>query len=415
MTPSLPPEPAVGTFVSTFTGAGGMDIGFAMAGFEPAWANDIDPAAVSTYNRLFPGHVARQGDLRSQELPGRGSADLVIGGPPCQGFSVAGKMDPNDPRSRHVWDFLGVVARIRPRAFVMENVKALAVNRRWTSIRHGLITESEALGYRTQLLLLNASHFGVPQARERMFLIGMLDGDPVEPRPITAGSPPTVRQALATLSPYGQAGNDTKCNAVITTARQPVLRRSPYAGMLFNGQGRPLDPERPATTLPASMGGNRTPIIDQSLLEGATEESWVVRYHAHLWAGGKPWDEVPPQLRRLTVEECAALQTFPTGMHWSGGQNAAYRQIGNAVPPILAMQVALAIRKSLHLGQPETIDEGPLANQGRERLLVEIRDSLPAGIQLSLEVEEHVRAYARNGDHAHLREAIKKVEEGVPG
>src|SRR5207245_1991695 len=150
---------------SLYTGAGGLDLGFAAAGFKPIWANDIDRSAVATYNGVFEGHAARPGDIRDQDVPGKGAADLVIGGPPCQGFSVAGKMNPNDPRSRHVWDFMGVVERVQPRAYCMENVKALARNRRWTMLYRALIERGEELGYAVTALVLNASHYGVPQAR----------------------------------------------------------------------------------------------------------------------------------------------------------------------------------------------------------------------------------------------------------
>jgi DNA (cytosine-5)-methyltransferase 1 len=323
-----------------------MDLGFKDAGFSPVWANDIDPAAVETYNKSL-GHVAHAGDLAGfvDTLPSPGSIDLVIGGPPCQGFSVAGKMDPDDPRSRHVFNFLSVVKRLHPRAFAMENVKALAVNRRWRQLLTGLRAEAERVGYRTQVLLLNASHYGVPQARERMFLIGLLGGPQVDihPEPVTPDSPPSVRDALDRLPRFGAPGNDTASTAKVTPAKKPVLRRSPFAGMLFNGQGRPMNLDRPAPTLPASMGGNRTPIVDQVQYE-LGGDSWVVSYHKHLWAGGEPYDEVPERLRRLTVEEAAELQTFPQGMHWSGSQSAQFRQIGNAVPPVLAYHVALAVR-----------------------------------------------------------------------
>jgi DNA (cytosine-5)-methyltransferase 1 len=333
-------------FVSLYSGAGGLDLGFHRAGFTPIWANDIDRASVETHNKLFAQHVAVAGDIRLQKLPYVGSAEVVLGGPPCQGFSVAGKMDPNDPRSQHVFDFLCVVGQLTPRIFVMENVKALAVNRRWTQLRDELVAKSVELGYNTQLLLLNASHFGVPQSRERMFLIGVKDGQLAIPLPTTDDNPPTVRSALAELPAHGDVGNDSLCMAKVTPAKTPVLRRSPYAGMLFNGQGRPLDLDRPAPTLPASMGGNRTPIIDQRQLEQGGD-GWVVAYHKHLWEGGTPFLEAPARLRRLTVEETAAIQTFPLGMHWAGKQSAQYRQIGNAVPPELAFHVAMAVRRSL--------------------------------------------------------------------
>lgn len=340
----------VGTFVSLYSGAGGMDLGFYQAGFDPVWANDIDPAAVETFNKLFSNHVALCGDLRdwASTLPRPGEADLVIGGPPCQGFSVAGKMDPTDPRSRHVFNFVEIVKRLRPKAFVMENVKALAVNKRWTQLLDALRAEAEDASYRTQLLLLNASHYGVPQARERMFLVGLSDNKAptLAPEPTTRSRPPTVRNALEQLPRFGSPGNDSVCTARVTPAKKPVLRRSPFAGMLFNGQGRPLDLDRPAPTLPASMGGNRTPIVDQHQYENG-DESWVVEYHAHLWAGGKPFTVVPGHLRRITVEEAAEIQTFPQGMHWAGKQSAQYRQVGNAVPPRLALHVARAMRDAL--------------------------------------------------------------------
>lgn len=338
-----------------------MDLGFRDAGFRPVWSNDIDPVAVETYKAVLPGHTATAGDISAiRDLPGFGDADLVIGGPPCQGFSVAGRMDPNDPRSQHVHMFMDVVARVRPKAFVMENVKALAINARWGQIREHLSERAATLGYNTNIFLLNASHFGVPQARERMFLIGIQKelGLPSAPAPSTEHAPPTLRSALQTLPAYGEVGNDSICAAKITLAKSPVLRRSPWAGMLFNGAGRPMDLDRPAPTLPASMGGNKTPIIDQDQLT-SDATSWVESYHDHLWSGGKPKRRVPSRLRRITVQEATAIQTFPSGMPFSGSQSAHYRQIGNAVPPRLAFHVALAVRDSLGVGERSSLRSDP--------------------------------------------------------
>jgi DNA (cytosine-5)-methyltransferase 1 len=268
----------------------------------------------------------------------------------CQGFSVAGRMDPDDPRSRHVFGFLDVVARVRPRAFVMENVAALARNRRWTQVIEQLAATA-ARDYDTCLIVLNASHWGVPQARERMFLIGLPRGAGVLPMPPppTAQKPPSVGSVLEKMPRAGSAGNASLCRARITMAKLPVLRVSPFAGMLFNGQGRPIDLDRPAPTLPASMGGNRTPIIDLDQLEhGATP--WVIGYHHRLMHERKPpLSELTSdaRLRRLTVEEAAAIQTFPADMQWCGPQTAKFRQIGNAVPPVLAWHVAQAVRAAL--------------------------------------------------------------------
>lgn len=347
------------TFVSLYAGAGGLDIGFALAGFEPVWANELSEWAVHTYDAAFKRlsdelphlrgtkHTAVAGSIDDGiELPSRGVADLVIGGPPCQGFSVAGKMDPRDSRSKHVFRFLEVVDQVQPQAFVMENVKSLYTSIRWAQIREALVQRAESLGYKCSFFLANAAHYGVPQARERMFLIGVKSGSPVFPDPVTAEAPPTVREALETLPPLGEPGNDSFCNAKVTFAKNPVLRRSPWAGMMFNGAGRPLDLEAPSLTLPASMGGNKTPIVDQRALETG-EPQWILEYHERLWSGGRPLQKVPNFLRRLTVEEAAALQTFPVGMDWHGPQSSKYSQIGNAVPPRLAYHVATALRSAL--------------------------------------------------------------------
>ena len=110
--------------------------------------------------------------------------------------------------------------------------------------------------------------------------------------------------------------------------------------MLFNGQGRPMDVNKPAPTLPASMGGNRTPIVDQSTLESG-ERQWVEQYHALLMSGGSVATSIPSNLRRISVQEAAAIQTFPRDMPWHGSQSSRYRQIGNAVPPKMSRFAAI--------------------------------------------------------------------------
>lgn len=354
------------TFVSLYSGAGGLDIGFAQAGFRPIFANDVNRDAVMTHNAI--AHVedpfwrqAKVGFAESRALHGdvreighhlsEGMADLVIGGPPCQGFSVAGKMDPEDPRSKHVFDFLGLVARIKPKVFVMENVAALAKNRRWSDVINGL-RDRASIDYKVDLFVLNSADWGVPQARRRMFLIGTPIGSrelKLGPGP-TRSAPVTVRKALSNLPPAGLPGNSTVCSAKITLARRPILRRSPYAGMLFNGQGRVIDLDAPSPTLPASMGGNRTPIIDLDSLEERGRKPWIVDYHSDLFHRGfAPLPEVPPhvRMRRITVEEAAAIQSFPPDMKWFGSQSSQYRQIGNAVPPLLAFHLASVLMDHL--------------------------------------------------------------------
>lgn len=336
------------TAISLYSGAGGLDLGFSQAGIASVWSIDSDRDAVTTYNQnLSP--VAVCGDVLAVSPPADLEIDVVIGGPPCQGFSVIGSMNPDDPRSRHVNHFLDVVERHRPRAFVMENVKALAVNPRWHHVRDGLLKRGEDLGYSTRLFILNAQDFGVPQSRERMFLVGIEGAVPSAPEPTTADAPPTVRSALAQLPRYGEPGNDSSCNARIVPSKQPIMRPTAYNGsLLFNGSGRPQALDRPAKTLPASMGGNATPIVDQLELDRGASP-WVVEYHRHLADGGTPRTTAPSRLRRITVEEAAALQSFPPHWQFCGPRGSQYRQVGNAVPPPLAVAVARELRENLGL------------------------------------------------------------------
>jgi DNA (cytosine-5)-methyltransferase 1 len=128
------------------------------------------------------------------------------------------------------------------------------------------------------------------------------------------------------------------------------MRPTAFRGsLLFNGSGRPLHLDSPAKTLPASMGGNATPIIDQEELDSGAEP-WVVNYHRRLLEGGRPLKRAPRRLRRITVEEAAALQSFPPSWRFRGPRVAQLRQVGNAVPPELAFQVARSLREALDVG-----------------------------------------------------------------
>jgi DNA (cytosine-5)-methyltransferase 1 len=339
--------------VSLFTGAGGLDVGFAQAGFETIWANDLNADACATFERNHKPEVIRCGPLEKfidqlEDLP---TVDVLIGGPPCQGFSVAGYMDLNDPRSELVYAYMDALRRIRPRAFVLENVKALATLAKFRPIRERLLREARAEGYNVELLVVRASDFGVPQARERMLIVGFRDqsaSDFVAHLETQRKVAPKLREAIAHLGRAGSVTNPRVCKAKVTIARRPILRASPYAGMLFNGQGRPLNPDGYASTLPATMGGNRTPIIDEEQIYDG-ENAWVVDYHAQLMKGGKPLSNkvAPERLRRLTLDEAAAIQTFPPEYEFAGRSSSIYAQIGNAVPCELARRIATSVNAVL--------------------------------------------------------------------
>jgi DNA (cytosine-5)-methyltransferase 1 len=261
-------------------------------------------------------------------------------------------MDSTDPRSKLVFAFIDVVARIRPKVFVMENVKALARLEKFEAVRRALLVSADRLGYRAEILVLNSKDFGVPQSRERMFLVGLdrtggydfglwrLDR--------YRSIPLAMQSIFDDCGPSGTERNPLTCRAKVTLAERPVLRKSPYAGMLFNGLGRPINPQGVSCTLPASMGGNKTPVVDEAVVfDGAP--SWVEKYHEHLMAGGLPFgmNDVPTSLRRLTLREAAMIQTFPERYVFKGPQSSIYSQIGNAVPCKLAEAVACAVMDSL--------------------------------------------------------------------
>jgi len=339
--------------ISLFSGAGGMDVGFNNAGFITTVASELDPHACKTFRENHPGTVLYEGDILEHltDISSLENIDVVFGGPPCQGFSVAGKMDPNDPRSKLIFIFADIVHNIQPKAFVMENVRALGALSKFSAVREELFSRFHKSGYDVNMCILNAKEFGVPQSRERVFFIGVKSGL----RPITLRSfnkykkePPTLRDAISHLGPAGSTTNERICNAKITLAAKPIMRKSPYAGMLFNGQGRPLNPDGWASTLPASMGGNRTPIIDEKHLYN-DEKSWVENYHKLLMKGGKPAEvnEVPKHLRRLTIDEALLLQGFPPKYIFCGPSSKVYSQIGNAVPCKLAEVVAHAVHSTL--------------------------------------------------------------------
>ncbi|TXG83936.1 MAG: DNA cytosine methyltransferase [Sphingomonadales bacterium] len=331
--------------ISLFSGAGGMDVGFRRAGFDILWANDFDKAAVETYRRNLGEHIVL-GDVNDYipQLHQYRGVDCLFGGPPCQGFSVAGKMALDDPRSQLVKSYMRAVEVVKPRAFIMENVKALGTLSKFKQVRDELRSYANRLGYQTELVIFNARNFGVPQARERVFFVGFQRAERIEfDRRAKRYFRPevTTLQAIRHLGVQGAERNPKTCNAVVTIAANPVLRRSPYAGMMFNGLGRPLNPHAPCATLPASMGGNKTPIIDERQYYG-DGESWVESYHERLMRGEKPYgmNDTPSHIRRLTLEEARVLHTFPDGYDFAGGKSATYRQIGNAVPCDLAFAVA---------------------------------------------------------------------------
>jgi DNA (cytosine-5)-methyltransferase 1 len=313
-----------------FAGAGGLSMGLAEAGFTAVAAVEANADACATYRAHHPGTKLYEQDVATVDLATmKGQVAVVAGGPPCQPFSVGGKrLAACDPRNG-VPQFVRAVAEIRPQAFVMENVAGLATRSAYLA---GVVDELAGLGYAVEWQVMEAVGFGIPQLRRRLFVVGARGGRFCFPAP--QGPPVPAGSVIDPGRPLGQPNTSP-----VTYARNPSLRPGPYHGHLWNGGGRPVDLRRPAPTMLASMGGNKTPWVDTLGI--------VPAYHAHLVAGGPARHGRVPGARRITVDEAALVQGFPAGTTFCGPRSSQYRQVGNAVPPPLARAVGTALHEVL--------------------------------------------------------------------
>lgn len=326
-----------------FAGAGGLSAGLEAAGLEVVAAAERDADSLATFARLHPAARLLRGDIAGLDLRGfRGDIDVVAGGPPCQPWSDGGKrLGGADPRDG-IPLFVQAIRTVGPRAFIMENVAGLARAATRSSFEY-LVRRLRGLGYTVDWRVLRAADYGVPQSRQRLFVVGILGGQVTWPTPTHCpGTPQRWRTAGDVLDPARIVGEPNLSKVVY--ARRPDVRPGPYDGLLFNGGGRPINLDAVAPTMLASMGGNKTPWLDTLGI--------VPAYHAHLLAGGQPRSGFVPGARRITAAEAALLQTFPPGTAFAGTMSSQYRQIGNAVPPDLAYAVGLAVMRSLAAAGP---------------------------------------------------------------
>ena len=309
------PVPRVRKVVSLFSGCGGMDLGFIggfrFAGkiydklpFEISWANDINAAACQTYRRNL-GREILCGDVWEalDTLPKR--ADVVIGGFPCQDVSINGLgQGENGTRTVLYKAMIEVVGRTRPKAFVAENVKGLLMSRGREFYQRMLADFADLSDYHVSDHLYMAADFGVPQVRERIFIVGVRGKKRFE-HPVSAlrdtGRWMTASDALNDLEdgPENPVTNHVWSKAAI----------SPEQG------NRRLKANKPSTTIRAEHHGN-------------------IQFHYKLD-------------RRISMREAARLQSFPDEFIFESGLRETERQIGNAVPPVLAWHIACAVRERL--------------------------------------------------------------------
>jgi DNA (cytosine-5)-methyltransferase 1 len=296
--------------VSLFSGAGGLDLGFKMAGHNVIWANDLYGDAVETYRANLGNHIVCKDifTVNENEVP---DCDIIIGGFPCQGFSVANtKRNINDERNQLYKQLMRVINAKRPKFFLAENVKGIFSLAKGQVLKM-ILDDFSGMGYQVQAKVLNAADYGVPQLRQRVFIVGIrndvnysfeypmptysADGSNGLPKWIGVGA------ALAGL-PDPDEPNDI-----------PNHDYSKYK-LRFNGYigHREIDPLKPAPTVTA---------------RGDDKGGVVVLHH-------------PSNKRRMSCRELAMVQSFPIDYAFSGTRSSVYRQIGNAVPPLLACAVA---------------------------------------------------------------------------
>jgi len=320
--------------ISLFSGAGGMDYGFLRAGFDIVWANDIWKDAVESYRLNLGDHISCK-DIKEIDAGDIPNADVLIGGFPCQGFSVANRNRfAEDERNALYLQLLRILKTKQPRFFVAENVKGIK------SLDGGkvfdmILSDFRSAGYMVEHATLNAADYGVPQRRERVFFVGARNDLGIEldfPPPCTHA--PSEIAAVAGLRPW--VGMAEALKDIPDPDEVNKLENHDYSRykLRFNGYlgHRTIDPLLPAPTITA-RGDDRGGV--------------VVIHH-------------PSNQRRLTAREAAIIQSFPPTYRFFGPKTTVYRQVANAVPPLLAQVIAEWLMKAALRAGIGTLEELPV-------------------------------------------------------
>lgn len=340
------------TFIDLFSGCGGLSLGFEMAGFTSLLAIDNWQDALNTYAynrndaRILCGDLATLDPYKIKKEYSISDIDVIIGGPPCQGFSIAGKRIIEDERNKLYKAFVGFVDCFRPHAFVMENVpNILSIGN--CMVKASIIKEFERLGYKVGVQIMTASDYGVPQNRRRAVFVGLDDGrDFAFPEPyktekvtsfealsdlpeesLTDGSPYPI-EAASDFQRYARKNSLGVYNHDITTHNEKTKE---IIAMVPDG-GNYKD-------LPIELQQTRKVHIAWTRL-CSTKPSITIdtghRHHFHY-----KWNRIP------TVRESARIQSFPDDFIFQCSKTSQYKQVGNAVPPLMAKAIALQLLKML--------------------------------------------------------------------
>ena len=363
-----------------FAGAGGLSLGVEQAGWIVAASVDHDPRAGETHSANFPG-LALDADLGSAEsrarvvnVLGQTTIDLIAGGPPCQPFSRAGRSkirslveegarSPDDDRKELWRAFLEIVLQVRPRAALMENVPDMALGDDFLIVRT-IVDELESAGYHTQVRLVDAWKYGVPQHRKRLIVLARRD----IPRFVWPDSQPQVslRDAIGDLpvlpddNPVG-ARKQPYTEPDRLSEFATLMRKGAESRFIWDHMTRPvraddrdvferMDSRTLYSEIPVSLRRYKADTFDDKYKRlGWDDLSRSIT--AHIAKDGY-WYIHPEQHRTLTVREAARIQTFPDHYRFAGTRSDAFRQIGNAVPPRLGEAAARALAPEAGVAAP---------------------------------------------------------------
>jgi DNA (cytosine-5)-methyltransferase 1 len=358
--------------VDLFAGAGGLSLGFEQAGFRVAAAVEYDPIHAATHEYNFPecATICRSvadidGEyIRKNSGIGNADIDVVFGGAPCQGFSMIGKRALEDPRNHLVYHFVRVVSELKPKYFIFENVRGLTVGEHKKFLEE-IIAEFKATGYKVKddYQVLNAANFGVPQERQRLFLMGARRGHRLPEYPCqTHARPganldlgftektPTVWEALGDLPEAYQYDELLERDWVEADFAKPSL----YAQALRIRTGKTRN------LLTSSMRTIHTPLSQKRFKDTQPGETEPVSRFLKLDPDGvcntiragtasdrgaftSPRPIHPFSPRCITVREAARLHSYPDWFRFHVTKWHGFRQVGNSVPPLLGQAVASKI------------------------------------------------------------------------
>ena len=401
------------TTISLFTGVGGLDFGFEAAGFCTAVAVEMDRAACRAIRRNRPHWNVIEKDIHETDSSQildiarlqPGECDMLIGGPPCQPFSKSSYWVDGDarrledPRADTLSAYLRVIRDTQPRAFLLENVYGLIYKGKDEALRHLLdgvarINREVGTSYRVSWKLLNAAHFGVPQLRERVFLIGSRDGRTFEfPLP-THGLP--VKQGLSDASVAYRTAWDAIGDLPIAPDDSSLKVGGKWGALL------PTIPEGQNYLWHTNRGGGlrlfgwRTRYWSFLLKLAKDQPAWTIQAQPGSAIGPFHWNN-----RRLTAREMCRLQTFPDGLEFDCGRTHVQKLLGNAVPSLLAEVLARAIRHQFLDGSS---DPSPL------KLMPPVRSPVPPRESVRSVPVQYRQLVAEHADHPGTR---KRQPQGV--